>query len=185
MEDRLLQTARCKLRRVSRDDVPHIWSASQHPGFTDGMTWEPPSDPSEIQLFINEAEEAWYRGDRFIWAVESLEDGSFIGLVETCLDPDLPGRTWGLGYWIHPMHWKKGYATESAQEVLRYTFNMLHADSVVSSHADWNSASGNVLRKIGMRETGETVGRVIKNGIPRRSIEFQLDRTDWLNRSSD
>lgn len=179
MNDIILTTQRLRLRRLSRDDAPHILSACQTPGFTDGMTWEPVDTIEETHPFTDEALALWEKGEKFVWTIESKDDGQFIGRVEVKRAPDLPGNTWALGYWIHPDQQGKGYATEAAHEAVRFAFDEQNADSIVSSHARWNTASGNVLTKIGMKHTGFSEGRTMKNGKPVRAAEFWLDRKDW------
>lgn len=179
MPDIILTTDRLRLRRLSRDDAPHVLSACRTPGFTDGMTWEPVDTIEETHVFTDEALELWEKGEKFVWTIEDKDDGTFIGRVEVKIAPELPGNTWGLGYWIHPTQQGKGYATEAAKEAIRFAFEELGADSIVSSHHDWNDASGRVLTKIGMKHTGFSEGRTMKNGKPVRSAEFWLDRKDW------
>lgn len=180
MKDYILVTERCILRRLSREDTPHVWSAAHTPGFTDGMTWEPPKHVDEIHAFTDEKIADWNAGVRFVWSIFLKADDSFIGRIETHHAKELPKNTWGLGYWIHPTQQKKGYATEVSMEVIRFAFEELGADSIVSSHVDWNEASGNVLTKIGMKHTGFSVGRTYKHGKPERMAEFWLDRKDWM-----
>lgn len=59
-----------------------------------------------------------------------------------------------LGYWIARPYWGLGFATEAARAVL----SMARANGVrdirACHHAD-NPASGNVLRKLGFRYTGQ------------------------------
>ncbi len=175
-----LSTARCTLRRLSHEDAKHVWSAAHTPGFTEGMTWEPPKDFDEIRAYTDMCLKEWESGERFVWTIEAKDDGAFIGRIEVHRDEKLPGSTWGLGFWIHPMQQGNGYATEVTKEVIRFAFEHLHADSIVSSHHDWNAASGRVHEKIGMRHTGFSEGRVFKHGKPVRSAEFWLDREEWV-----
>lgn len=180
MADHILTTKRLRLRRLSRDDAPYVISACKTPGFTDGMTWEPMDTTEETYVFTDEAIRLWNEGTKFVWTIEDKNDGTFIGRVEVEIDPDLPGKTWGLGYWIHPSQQGKGYATEATHAVIRFAFEILHADSIVSSHHDWNETSGRVLTKVGMKHTGFSEGRTMKNGKPVRAAEFWLDREDWV-----
>lgn len=184
MKDFVLTTARCRLRRLSREDAPHVLSACQTPGFTDGMTWEPMETAEETYAFVDEALELWERDEKFVWTIERAIDGTFIGRVEVKRAHELPGSTWGLGYWIHPSQQDNGYATEAARKAIQFAFEELNADSIVSSHHDWNAASGRVLAKIGMKHTGFSEGRTMKNGKPVRAAEFWLDRADWQSASN-
>jgi ribosomal-protein-alanine N-acetyltransferase len=143
------------------------------------MTWEPLNTIEETHPFTDEALDLWEKGEKFVWTIEGKDNGQFIGRVEVKRAHELPGNTWGLGYWTHPMQQGKGYATEAAKEAIRFAFEELGADSIVSSHHDWNDASGRVLTKIGMKHTGFSEGRVSKKGAPVRSAEFWLDRKDW------
>lgn len=183
MPDHILITDRLRLRRLSRDDAPSILSASQTPGFNDGMTWEPVHTIEETHIFTDYANDLWDKGEKFVWTIEDAKDSSFVGRIELGQDQKLGERIWGLGYWIHPTRQGKGFATEAAKEVIRFAFEVLQADSIVSSHHDWNEASGRVLRKAGMKHTGFSEGRTMKNGKPVRSAEFWLDRVDWVTTS--
>ncbi|MBA4753784.1 MAG: N-acetyltransferase [Sphingobium sp.] len=63
-----------------------------------------------------------------------------------------------LGYWIARPYWGLGFATEAAQAVLR----MARANGVSgirAVHFADNGASGNVLRKLGFRQTGRVEPR--------------------------
>jgi len=44
-----LLTERLILRIVSAADFPHIFSAAQAEGFTDGMQWSPPKGLEELE----------------------------------------------------------------------------------------------------------------------------------------
>jgi [ribosomal protein S5]-alanine N-acetyltransferase len=184
MKDYILTTERCRLRRLSHGDAPHILSACQTPGFTDGMTWDPVRTIEETREFTDYALGMWEKGEKFVWTIEDKSDGTFIGRVEVGTVPEQPGNVWELGYFIHPSQQGKGYATEAAQEALRFAFEELQVDTVLSSHHDWNEASGKVLMKIGMKHTGFSEGRVMKNGKPVRAAEFWLDRVDWVPTSA-
>lgn len=179
MADHILTTERCVLRKLSRDDAEHVWSAAHTPGFTDGMTWEPPKDMDELHAFTDAKLVEWDAGERYVWSIFTKDGDAFVGRVETKHAKEIPGNVWTLGYWIHPSQQGKGYATEASKEVVRFAFETMGADSIVTSHADWNQASGNVLRKVGMKHTGFTEGRVSKNGKPVRAAEFWLDRAEW------
>lgn len=180
MKDYILTTERLRLRRLSRDDEPYVLSACQTPGFNDGMTWEPVKTIEQAHIFTDYANDLWNKGEKFVWTIEDKNNASFIGRIELGQDDKLGDRIWGLGYWIHPTQQGKGYATEATHEAIRFAFETLHADSIVSSHHDWNEASGRVLTKAGMKRIGFSEGRTIKHRKPVRSVEFWLDRKDWI-----
>jgi ribosomal-protein-alanine N-acetyltransferase len=59
-----------------------------------------------------------------------------------------------LGYWLGVSYWGQGYATEAANEMLRYGFESLNLHRIFASHFGHNPASGRILTKLGMRHEG-------------------------------
>lgn len=59
-----------------------------------------------------------------------------------------------LGYWLGVAHWRQGYATEAASEMLRYGFEDLGVHRIFASHFKHNPASGRILKKLAMRYEG-------------------------------
>jgi RimJ/RimL family protein N-acetyltransferase len=63
-----------------------------------------------------------------------------------------------LGYWIMRPYWGLGFATEASRAVVNIAKAIGHK-KLVASHFTDNPASGNVLRKLGFQNTGETAQR--------------------------
>ena len=59
-----------------------------------------------------------------------------------------------LGYWLGRPAWGQGYMTEAAQAAVDCYFNLRLADQIASSHFVENTASSNVLEKLGFVDTG-------------------------------
>ena len=59
-----------------------------------------------------------------------------------------------LGYSIGSAWWGKGYATEAAKAVLEFAFKKIQVHRIYASHHIENTASENVLKKIGMYYEG-------------------------------
>ena len=55
-----------------------------------------------------------------------------------------------IGWRLLPEHWHKGYATEAASALLQHGFDSLKLDRVVSFAVAANTASINVMKRIGM-----------------------------------
>lgn len=95
------------------------------------------------------------------------------------LKPD--GEDHELGYWIARPWWGLGFATEAARAVVDMARHSLKLRRLVSGHFIDNPASGNVLRKLGFRPTGEIVARksLARNAIvPTRlfTLDFDADQ---------
>ena len=63
-----------------------------------------------------------------------------------------------LGYWIARPYWGLGFATEASRAVVNIAKAIGHK-KLTASHFTDNLASGNVLRKLGFQNTGETAQR--------------------------
>lgn len=66
-----------------------------------------------------------------------------------------------LGYWIARPYWGLGFATEAGRAVIGIAKAIGHA-KLVAGHFTDNPASGNVLRKLGFRNTGRAEPRYSK-----------------------
>ena len=67
----------------------------------------------------------------------------------------LPGEDVAeLGYWIGKPFWGKGYATEAARSLIDFGFTVLGLNRIAARHFARNPASGRVMQKVGMLQTG-------------------------------
>ncbi len=176
----VFETNRCVLRRLSKEDHPSVWEAAHTPGFTAGMTWEPPETEQELAKFTDTALVNWEKGTQYVWTIEEKQTARFIGRVDMRLETELGEAVWGLGYFIHPKEQGQGFATEAATAAVDFVFTQLGAATVISSHHDWNVASGRVMQKIGMQHMGQSVGRTFKHGKPVHAEEYAITRDEWL-----
>jgi len=147
--DAEIETARCRLRFPDESDIPFIWSASQTPNFNDGLRWEAPSSIAEIAKPLRRAQESWASGNEYSWAIESKENRDFIGWIS--IRRESKDGEWSIGFWVHPTKQGRGFATECAAAVLEFGFSHLAAEIITAAHATWNTATGRVLRRIGMK----------------------------------
>jgi [ribosomal protein S5]-alanine N-acetyltransferase len=95
-------------------------------------------------------------GNGTMFAVELRQRGALVGTVSLYTRaPDgtaVLGEegTGLLGFWLGMPYWGKGYATEAVAEVVRYGFEDRGLQRIKANHFGINTASGKVLRKVGM-----------------------------------
>ena len=88
------------------------------------------------------------------FALEQKSDGQpigFAGLAVAGLEPVLPENTVEVGWRLAKPHWGKGYATESARELLRLGFVERGLEEIVSFAVADNWRSTAVMQRLGMR----------------------------------
>jgi len=170
------QTARCRLRIPNESDFPHIWSATRHPGFNDGMPWNPPTCEAEMLEPLARQRKGWEEGTGYSFTAETV-DGAFVGRVALWQDEGV----WSLGYWIHPDQQRLGYATELAEEMLVLAFHWLEVPAVEALYATWNEPSGKILRRLGMVEIEHIPEGFQKHGRWVSEYRMRIERDVWLS----
>lgn len=117
------------------------------------------------------------------WAVETRSHAEFIGFVglrET--KPDMPfGSCIEIGWRLAQAHWGKGYATEAARRTLRFGFEELALEEIVSFTALPNLRSQAVMQKLGMRRAPHDFDHpaVPQGHALRRHCLYRLARGAW------
>lgn len=177
---RTIETDRLRLRPPEFQDRDGVWSAAHHPAnITKGMQWDPPKTKEEPDEFTRTAIDGWEKGDQFTWSIDAKDADEFVGRVAILKRKDKNDR-WYIGYWLHPDRHGQGYMAEAAKAAVDAVFEHMGIDSIISSHASWNAASGKVLQKIGMRHMGHDPEGFRKNGERHPEEQYELTREEWL-----
>jgi ribosomal-protein-alanine N-acetyltransferase len=96
----------------------------------------------------------WRRHGFGMWALRLKDGGAFVG---RCGLRYMDNTTEiELGYTLGKAHWGQGFATEASRAVVRYVFDVMKLPRLVAIADPANTASVNVMRKLGM--TFERVG---------------------------
>ncbi len=123
-----------------------------------------------------------YNGWGF-WAVEEKATTALIGFVGIQIPaPDLPVFPCiEVGWRLAANQWGKGFATEAAQGALRVGFDQLGLPEIVSFTSMANLRSREVMKRLGMRDTGQTFEHPhVPEGHPlRKHCLYFLSRKQW------
>lgn len=146
---KILETERLTLRRITPADFDDLYKMNRDPQIMryvgDGSTRTHEQMEEEVVRLMGHYTKKPGLG---IWAVELKVTGKFVGasgLVHYDNTPEIE-----IGYRMQKEHWKNGYATEASKGLLKYGFESLKLQKIVSSaHVD-NTASRRVMEKIGM-----------------------------------
>ena len=144
-----LETARLKLRPYSEADIAELLPliGTREVAATTLRIAHPytEKDARDFLTLTQDPDKLWL-------AITLRDDGIQIGGVGLRVDEQQQHAE--LGYWLGVQYWGKGYATEAAQEMLRYGFEDLGLHRIFASHFKHNPASGRILLKLGMRHEG-------------------------------
>jgi RimJ/RimL family protein N-acetyltransferase len=111
-----------------------------------------------------------------LWALEERASGRFIGEAGLQQPDGWPG--FELGWTLGRAWWGKGYATEAAREALRFAFEELDRDHVISLIHPFNHPSIRVAERLGEQLEGavEFFGG--------RTLIYGIHRTEWTRSTS-
>jgi len=142
-----LRTERLFLRPAWAEDAPELARAIGHEPVVRMLSRVPwPYREEHAREWIAESKDP--RLPNLLITLPD-EGGRIIGVCGLHED----GGEIGVGYWIDPAHWGRGYATEALRGVLSLARVIGHR-RLVGNHAADNPASACVLRKAGFRSTG-------------------------------
>ncbi len=86
------------------------------------------------------------------WPIFLLENHGHVGCCG--LRPyDISKGIYEIGFHIRSSHWRKGYARETAEAVIKYAFEVLDVNGLFAGHNPQNTVSRNLLAHLGFRYT--------------------------------
>lgn len=149
----LLQTPRLILRAFKMDDAPVVQQlANDKEVATNTQNMPHPYEEYMARRWISCHQEMFDENELLNLAVVLRKTNEVIGAIG--FDIDEKNDAAELGYWLGRPYWGMGYATEAARRLVHYGFTEMKYHRIYGCHLKINPASGNVLKKIGMKYEG-------------------------------
>lgn len=169
--DRHLTTPRLHLGPLQPDDAPALF-----PVFSDREAmryWDHARHPSvdRTRALIQQMN----RDDACWWAIRRDPAGPAIGLVGFIANTAVPG----LGYILHPDHWRQGIMTEALRAAVDYGFTHRDIDRAELWIFAANIASQKLAEKVGFRRRGSFITHYPHLAEPNEMIVYGLYRAEW------
>jgi RimJ/RimL family protein N-acetyltransferase len=145
-----LRTDRLVLRRWRASDRAPFAALNADPVVMEFMPTVLSREESDD--FVDRIEATFDERGWGLWAVEVAADQTFtgyVGLWPADFDADFTPAV-EIGWRLDTPYWGRGYAPEAARAVLRFGFEQLALDEIVSFTAIINERSQRVMQKIGM-----------------------------------
>ena len=167
-----LFTERLTLRRPNDGDVDAIVSIVGNWEVARRLARAPhPYGSGDARFFLDHVVPA-----ELVWAITMTGSDTLLGAIG--LTPEADTGTAELGYWLSPAHWGRGMTTEAGRAVISFGFETLELPVLTSGYFQDNSASGQVLRKLGFVEVGRSMRPCLAIDGDVQSIEVQLLRSE-------
>ena len=141
----VVETERCRLRKFMLKDAEGLVQLNAAPEVLQYTGDQPFKNVKEAEQFVKDYNHYKINGYGR-WAIELKSTQQFIGWCGLKKHNDFKD----LGYRIIPTFWNRGYATETAKEVLNYGFNTLNMQEIVARAMPENTASIAVIKKLGL-----------------------------------
>ena len=144
-----IRTERLVLRPVDMSFAESMFAYAGDRENTKFMMYLPYDSIEETEESIRDAMKEWNSEKPARWEFAILKDGAHIGGITFYF---LEDRTQAeLGWVIHKDHWKKGYATEAAAELIRLAKTEWGITRVIACCDSENEGSKGVMKKLGMQ----------------------------------
>jgi RimJ/RimL family protein N-acetyltransferase len=178
-ETPVLVTRRLVLRPWREDDLDRYAQIFGDPEVTRYLGDGAPLTRAQSEERIAYLVSHWREHGFGHWAVEDRATESLIGRIGLLHHPDWredPDNV-EVGWTLARAFWGRGLATEGALASLRYGFETLDLDRIISITSPTNRASRRVMEKVGLTLTGQSFWR------NERVVWYEIDRSSWARRA--
>jgi RimJ/RimL family protein N-acetyltransferase len=179
MAARTLTTERLRLRPVRASDAVHLAERRSDPEVARHQTWIPPYPVDRAEALIADhmamdgpADDEWW-----MFTIADAADTAVFGDLVVKLS--WAGRTAEIGYTLARSAWGKGYAVEAAEAAVAYLFEDLGVTRVEGMLHPDNTASAQVLERVGMLFEGHTRSSFWVGDDNSDDWLYGMTRDDW------
>src|SRR5688500_6117911 len=151
----ILETPRLVFRRFTEADAKLILELHSDPLVLQFLHEPLVTTEEEAREIIQKIIIPQYKLNLGRWALHTRDNNKFIGWCG--LKYNASSDETDLGYRLSNEAWGKGYATEAAEYTLQYGFDTLQLKKIIAHAHVQNTASINVLEKLGMKYTRDEV----------------------------
>ncbi|MDZ8187863.1 MAG: GNAT family protein [Nostoc sp. ChiSLP02] len=175
----ILETNRLLMREFIDTDWQAVFAYQSDPLYLLYTDWthRTENDVCEfVQMFINQQKEE--PRTKFQLAVVLKEENRLIGNCGIRVN-DLELKEANIGYEINSQYWGQGYATETAQAILKFGFDKLGMHRIWAWCVTENIGSVRVLEKIGMHREGHLGEKELIKGRWYDNFIYAILESEW------
>ena len=174
----MLESPRLRLRELTDADFEAVHEYASDPEVVRFMNWGP-NTKQDTRDFLERAQSAALVEPRLKhdFAVVGKESGRLLGAIGLYVAPEEFQAM--LGYCYSAAAWGQGYATEAAETVVRFGFDVLMLNRIWAGCDPDNAGSIRVLEKAGMTLEGRLREDVRIRGEFRDSLVYGVLEREW------
>lgn len=168
---------RLLLRRPQLTDAPALFECGSNPEVARYMDWPRVTAIEPGIERLRRSDERWAAGN-YYWVITlPAEDGTVIGAISCSVEDH--DHTAEFGFFLHPRHWGRGYATEAAQAIVAWALSQPLIGRVWATCDAENHASVQVLEKLGLSRESLLPRAIVRPNLsaePRDALLYSLMR---------
>lgn len=174
-----IQSKRILLREFRENDWEKVHSYASDPEVVRYMDWGP-NTKEETKAFISRSISSQKEEPRrkYTLAITLKGENKPIGSCDICVASSENKEGW-IGYCLNRQSWNKGYATETAEALLKFGFQQLDLHRIFATVDPDNIASIHVLEKAGMKHEGHLREHKWSKGRWRDSLLYSILENEW------
>ena len=143
----ILQTDRFILREMTVEDAKDTFELNSDPEVLKYTGDIPFKDITEARSFLK-SYDSYQKYGFGRWAIISKKSNNYLGWCGLKYDPQID--EYDIGFRLFKKYWNKGIATETAKACIKFGFEHFNIKTIVGRAMIENSASIQVLKKIGL-----------------------------------
>lgn len=178
-KDVRLKTNRLLIRPTEKSDLSAVYEYARDESIT-MMLYFPKTYDETYDYVFHAADEWLSEAPRYYEFVIEL-DGRVIGGTDLEVQG---GGAYEIGWELNGEFRGMGYATEAAAAVLGFAFGTLGAEKVIAHCDSRNTASENVMKKLGMKLTDSTQTRRYRTGSVSGELEYAVFAEEYYKQRS-
>jgi 8-oxo-dGTP diphosphatase len=136
-----------------------------------------PYRAEHAKAWIQRSTEERASGVGWPFLITSRSGGAMMGSMDLSLEADRSSAS--LGYWLGESYWGFGYASEAAQAMLGFAFDVLKLREVTASALPDNIRSIRVLEKAGLLYIEDRPEDTVERGRVDTAF-FAVDNARWM-----
>lgn len=177
------ETARLRVRRFGRDDVPAFVAYRADPEVARFQSWSDYTEHLGIALIESmQGAEPGVPGEWYQFALADRTSGWLVGDLALKVDEDEP-RVAEVGFTIAPEHQGKGYAAEALEAMLGFAFDAFGLHRIYAVTDALNDRAAALLERVGFRREAHFHENVFFKGAWGSEFLFAILEREWATRA--
>ena len=173
-----LHTERLILRPMKTSDAYDMYEYSCREDVTEYLLWSPHQSVGYTREYLACVEAQYAKGEFYDWAITLRDGGKMIGTVGFT-KIHTSHNSAEIGYVLNPEYHHMGIGYEAAKRVLDFGFDILELHRAEARFMQGNTASEQLMKKLGMTFEGFGRDSMLVKGSYRTIGTYSILRDEW------